>query len=292
MAEVTAALVKELREMSGAGMMECKKALVAANGDINLAMDEMRKAGQAKADKKSGRTAAEGVVTVECSADNKRVVMVEINSETDFVARDQNFMGFVKDVGTGVLTSGVSRFEEFSSVSLPNGQTIELARQNLITKIGENINIRRAEIIDSQGVVGAYVHNNRIGVIVDLDGGNPALAKDIAMHIAASSPMVILPSEVPQALLDKEKEIFIAQAEGSGKPKDIIEKMTEGRLRKYLEEVSLVGQPFVKDPSQKVGDLLKAQQASVRSFIRFEVGEGIEKVEVDFVKEVMEQAKA
>lgn len=292
MAEITAALVKELREMSGAGMMECKKALVAANGDVNLAMDEMRKAGQAKADKKSGRIAAEGVITIEASADHKRVVMVEVNSETDFVARDMNFMGFVKNLGLGVLSSGVQSFEEFSSVTLPTGETIELARQNLITKIGENINIRRAQIIDTKGVIGSYVHSNRIGVLVDLEGGDVNLAKDIAMHIAASSPLVILPSDVPQEVLDKEKEIFLAQAEGSGKPKEIIEKMTEGRLRKFLEEVSLVGQAFVKNPEQKVSDLLKAHKASVKSFVRFEVGEGIQKVEVDFVKEVMEQAKA
>ena len=292
MAEVTAALVKELREMSGAGMMECKKALVAANGDINQAMDDMRKAGQAKADKKSGRTAAEGVVTIETSADHKRVVMIEVNSETDFVARDTNFMGFVKELGLNVLKSSVSSFEEFSSVSLSNGESIELARQNLITKIGENVNIRRAKIIDTHGVIGSYVHSNRIGVIVDLEGGDANLAKDIAMHIAAASPMVISPSEIPQEIVDKEKEIFLAQAEGSGKPKEIIEKMTEGRIRKFLEEVSLVGQAFVKNPEQKVGDLLKAHKASVKSFVRFEVGEGIEKVTVDFVKEVMEQAKA
>ncbi len=292
MAEITAALVKELREMSGAGMMECKKALVAANGDINLAMDDMRKAGQAKADKKSGRTAAEGVVTIETSADHKRVVMIEVNSETDFVARDTNFMGFVKELGSSVLKSSVSSFEEFSSVSLSTGETIELARQNLITKIGENVNIRRAKIVDTQGVIGSYVHSHRIGVIVDLEGGDANLAKDIAMHIAAASPMVISPSEIPQEIVDKEKEIFLAQAEGSGKPKEIIEKMTEGRIRKFLEEVSLVGQAFVKNPEQKVGDLLKAHKASVKSFVRFEVGEGIEKVTVDFVKEVMEQAKA
>jgi len=292
MAEITAALVKELREMSGAGMMECKKALVAANGDINQAMDDMRKAGQAKADKKSGRTAAEGVVTIETSADHKRVVMIEVNSETDFVARDTNFMGFVKELGLNVLKSSVSSFEEFSSVSLSNGESIELARQNLITKIGENVNIRRAKIIDTHGVIGSYVHSNRIGVIVDLEGGDANLAKDIAMHIAAASPMVISPSEIPQEIVDKEKEIFLAQAEGSGKPKEIIEKMTEGRIRKFLEEVSLVGQAFVKNPEQKVGDLLKAHKASVKSFVRFEVGEGIEKVTVDFVKEVMEQAKA
>ncbi len=291
MAEISAASVKELREISGAGMMECKKALVAANGDIKLALEEMRKAGQAKADKKSGRTAAEGVVTAEVSADNKRVVMIEINSETDFVARDMNFMKFVSDVSGSVLKSDVGCFEEFSSVTLPGGETIELARQNLIAKIGENINIRRARIIDTHGVIGHYVHGNRIGVIVDLEGGDAALAKDIAMHIAAVNPMVILPSEVPQDLLDKEQEIFTAQAQSSGKPKDIIDKMTAGRLRKFLDEISLVGQPFVKNPDQKVGDLLKEHKAQVKAFIRFEVGEGIEKVEVDFVKEVMQQAR-
>ena len=291
MADISAALVKELREITGAGMMECKKALVASGGDIKLAIDEMRKAGQAKADKKSGRTAAEGVVMIEASEDNKRVVMLEINSETDFAARDASFMMFANNVMKGVLKSGAVRFEEFSSISLPGGESIELSRQNIVAKIGENINLRRAEIIDTKGVVGYYVHSNRIGVIVDMEGGNVDLAKDIAMHIAASNPSVIDPSEVPQELLEKEKEIFMAQAQSSGKPLDIIEKMTAGRIRKFLEEVSLVGQPFVKDPAQKVGDLLKAHKASVKAFVRFEVGEGIEKVEVDFVKEVMQQAQ-
>lgn len=288
---ITAALVKELRERTGAGMMECKKALVAANGDIELAIEEMRKAGQAKADKKSARTAADGVVTIEVSDDCKRAAMVEINSETDFVARDENFTNFADSISELVLANNQTEVEEISAITLASGETVEVSRQSLISKLGENINIRRAHIVDTQGTVGAYVHSARIGVLVDLDGDDECLAKDIAMHIAACNPMVINPDDVPEEVVAKEKEIFIAQAQESGKPMEIIEKMITGRLRKFLEEVSLLGQPFVKDPSQKVGDLLKASNATVKTFIRFEVGEGIEKEETDFVKEVMEQAQ-
>ena len=290
MAEISASLVKELRNQTGAPMMECKKALSLTGGDLAKAVDELRKAGQAKADKKSSRTTAEGVVMIEVSKDHRRAVMLEMNSETDFVARDTNFIQFGNQVVGAVLTSSVSELEAFSEITLPGGETIELARQNLIAKIGENINLRRAKIIDTKGVIGHYVHGGRIGVLVDLDGGDENLAKDIAMHIAASSPMVIDPSEVPEDLLAKERDIFTAQAQTTGKPPEIIEKMMEGRIRKFLDEVSLLGQPFVKDPNQKISALLKTHNAKVKAFIRFEVGEGIEKVEVDFVKEVMEQA--
>lgn len=291
MADITAALVKELRERTGAGMMECKKALVQTDGDIEKAVDEMRKAGQAKADKKSSRTAADGVVTIELSDDCKRGAMVEINSETDFVARDDNFTSFADSVSELVLANKKSDVAEIAEITMDSGETIEVTRQNLISKLGENLSIRRAEVVETEGVVGAYVHSGRIGVLVDMAGDDECLAKDIAMHIAASNPMVINPEDVPADVVEKEKEIFIAQAQESGKPMEIIEKMITGRLRKFLEEVSLLGQPFVKDPSQKVGDLLKASGATIKTFVRFEVGEGIEKEESDFVKEVMEQAQ-
>lgn len=288
---ITAALVKELRERTGSGMMECKKALVAADGDIEKAVEEMRKAGQAKADKKSSRTAADGVVVIEVADDSKRAAMVEINSETDFVARDENFVKFADDVTSAILKSGATDEAAIAETTLSSGENIETARQNLIAKLGENMKVRRAEVLDTDGVIGAYVHGGRIGVLVEMTGDDACLAKDIAMHIAASNPMVISQDEVPAEVVEKEKEIFVAQAQDSGKPADIIEKMTEGRLRKFLDEVSLMGQPFVKDPSQKVSALLKAGNAEVKRFIRFGVGEGIEKEEVDFVKEVMEQAQ-
>lgn len=291
MAAISAALVKELRERTGSGMMECKKALVAAEGDIEKAVEEMRKAGQAKADKKSSRTAADGVVVIEVADNNKRAVLVEINSETDFVARDESFIKFADNVSSALLKSGATDDQAIADTQLASGETIESARQNLITKLGENMKVRRAEVLDTDGVIGAYVHSGRIGVLVELSGDDACLAKDIAMHIAASNPMVINQNDVPAELLEKEKEIFIAQAQDSGKPAEIIEKMTEGRLRKYLDEVSLMGQPFVKDPSQKISDLLKASNAAVKHFVRFGVGEGIEKEEVDFVKEVMQQAQ-
>lgn len=286
MAAISAQLVKELRERTGAGMMECKKALTQTNGDIEKAVEEMRKSGAAKADKKASRVAAEGVIVMSQSAN--KAVIVEINSETDFVARDENFKKFSDAVVAAVANSDVKTLEEVLALTLASGESIEEARKNLIAKIGENINVRRVDALEGE-TVGVYSHGGRIGVIVAMNGGNEALAKDVAMHIAASNPIVVSQDQVPEDIVAKEKEIFIAQARESGKPDDIIEKMITGRIRKFLDEQSLVGQPFVKNPDQKVSDLLKASNATVTGFIRFGVGEGIEKEETDFAAEVMSQ---
>jgi len=290
MANISALLVKALRERTGAGMMECKKALVAANGDIETAIEEMRKAGQAKADKKADRTAAEGVIMVKVSDDHHKAIVLEVNSETDFVARDENFQHFVNDVADAALVNSIGDIEVLNTISLDD-QTVDESRRALIHKIGENINIRRIELIVTSGTLGAYVHGGRIGVLVELKSGNQALAKDLAMHVAASNPLVVNQSDVPEVVVAKEKEIFIAQAQESGKPMEIIDKMIKGRLRKFLDEVSLMGQPFVKDPNTKVADLVKSQNAEIKQFVRFVVGEGIEKESVDFATEVMQQAK-
>jgi elongation factor Ts len=291
MSVISAELVRELRERTGAGMMDCKKALEAASGNIEVAIEEMRKSGSAKAAKKASRSASEGVVTVKSSADHKTAVMVEVNSETDFVARDQSFNGFVKSVADVALSKNTQSLEDLLAATLPNGQSVDVARQELITKIGENINVRRLMHFETSGSLGVYVHGSRIGVVVEVAGNHPELAKDIAMHVAALNPMVLSAQDVPAEVIAKEREIYIAQAMESGKPKEIAEKMVEGRLRKFLEEVSLLGQPFVKDPSMTVDALVKNAKTSVVKFTRFEVGEGIEKVVVDFAKEVMEQVR-
>ena len=249
---VTAAMVKELRERSGAGMMECKKALVAANGDVEAAMAEMRKAGQAKADKKAGRTAAEGIVLVRVNEEGNVALLLEINSETDFVARDDTFNQFANSTADLALSNKIADVELLSSATLPSGQSVEEARQETIAKIGENVKLRRIRLIETDGVMGHYVHSGRIGVLVEMKGGDAALAKDVAMHVAASRPVVVSKDQVPQDLVEKEKEIFTAQAKESGKPQEIIEKMIDGRINKFLDEVSLTGQPFIKDPSKKV----------------------------------------
>jgi len=284
---VTAALVKELRERTGLGMMECKKALVETDGDLELAIDNLRKSGQAKAAKKAGRTAADGGVVAKVSEDGKTAAIVEINSETDFVARDDNFKGFCDKVAQLVLDTKETDVEKLKDAAV-DGSTLEEVRTALIQKIGENIQVRRAQIVESaEGVVGAYIHGGKIGVLVALQGGNEELGKDVAMHVAASNPQVVNPEDVPEEVVAKEKEIFSAQAKESGKPDDIIEKMVTGRVSKFLKEVSLVEQPFVKDPDTTVGKLVKAAGAAVLGFIRYEVGEGIEKEEVDFAAEVM-----
>lgn len=288
---ISASLVMELRERTGAGMMECKKFLLATNGDIEEAISEMRKAGQAKADKKADRVAAEGVVVVARSADMKSAVMLEINSETDFVARDENFTQFASQAAEAAMASQVADVEALAHVEIPQVGTVEQARQQLIAKIGENIKLRRLVRLNSAGVVGFYLHGSRIGVMVSLKGGDESLAKDIAMHIAASRPLVVSRDQVATDLIDNEREIFTAQARESGKPQEIIDKMIEGRINKYLDEVSLLGQPYVKNPDIKVGQLLKDKQAEVIEFIRFEVGEGIEKKEDNFVAEVMAQVR-
>jgi len=285
-------MVKELRERTGAGMMDCKKALTENNGDMEAAIEAMRKSGAAKAVKKAGRVAAEGRVVIATTPDNKKAALVEVNSETDFVAKDDNFSSFAEQVGEKVLDSGVTDVEQLADVTLADGDTVEDTRKALIAKIGENIQVRRADVVSTEsGLFGTYQHGMRIGVIVEMEGGDEALAKDIAMHIAASKPVCVNEDQVPAELLAKEKEIFVAQAQDSGKPAEIIEKMVTGRLKKYLAEITLLGQPFVKDTDKTVAQLLKESGATVKHFIRFEVGEGIEKKQEDFAAEVMAQVK-
>ena len=291
---ISAALVKELRERTGAGMMECKNALVEANGDIEAAIEAMRKSGQAKAAKKSGRTAADGVVMIQISGDGKQGVMVEINCETDFVAKDSNFLSFAEAVVATALASDTQDAAALGALPLVNDAdiTVDAAREALVTKIGENIQVRRLlRFAASDGVLYSYRHGVRIGVVVELVGGNESLGRDLAMHVAATNPLCLGAEQVPAETLNKEREIFKAQALDSGKPEAIVEKMIEGRIRKYLEEVTLLGQPFVKDPDQSVAKLLQQAGAEVRCFARVEVGEGIEKKVENFAEEVMAQVR-
>ena len=279
MAQISASLVKELRERTGLGMMECKKALVEQNGDIEAAIDHLRKSSGMKAAKKAGRVAADGVIRA------KGGYLVEINSETDFVARDDNFAAFADNVAAAVAAAGTT------DVAAVMSGDLEAAREALVQKIGENISVRRIAGV-SADVVGDYVHgNNRIGVLVALKGGDEALARDIAMHVAAVNPQFVKADDVPGDVVEKEKEIFSAQAAESGKPAEIIEKMVVGRVKKFLAEICLVDQPFVKDPDLTVGKLVANAGAEVVEFVRFEVGEGIEKEEIDFATEVMQQAR-
>ena len=284
---VTASMVKELRERTGAGMMECKKALVETFGDMGAAAEALRTSGQAKADKKAGRVAADGLVVV--YRDGSKAVIAEVNSETDFVAKDENFVGFAEAVAKAALSSGVSDVAELAAVEIDGDMSIEQARTELITKVGENISVRRVTIVDNAGPTGSYTHGARIASIVALEGGDEELARDIAMHVAAINPSSIDESGVSADELEREKRIFSEQAAESGKPAEIIEKMISGRIAKYLKEITLVGQPFVKDDKMTVGALLKSKGASVKSFIRFEVGEGIEKKVENFADEVMKQ---
>ena len=287
---ITAAQVKELRERTGAGMMECKKALVETNGDIEAAVEHLRKSGLAKADKKAGRVAAEGAIIDNGDANN--AVLVEINCETDFVAKDDNFLEFAKRIGDLALATSGEQVDALSEAEYAPGETVEARRQQLVAKLGENIQLRRmARLSSDEGVIGRYIHGGRIGVMVALKGGTEELARDIAMHVAALNPAYIDADSVPGDILAKEKEILKSQAEDSGKPPEIIEKMIVGRLNKRLAEMTLVGQPFVKDSDQTVGQLLKAHGAEVLNSIRLEVGEGIEKEEADFAAEVMQQAR-
>ncbi len=291
--QITATLVKELRERTGAGMMDCKKALQEADGDIEAAIENMRKAGMAKAAKKAGRIAAEGVIIIE-SGEGNSAVMVEVNSETDFVAKDENFLGFANAVAQTVLAANPANLDELSAATLAGGDSsVEEARQALVSKIGENINVRRFTRVEGEGdTLGAYVHGGRIGVLVDISGGDSDLPKDVAMHIAASRPVCVAEADVPAELLEKEKAIFVSQAEESGKPADIIEKMVTGRMKKFIKEVTLLGQPFIKDPDLSIEKLLADNEATVNSFTCYEVGEGIEKKVENFAEEVMAQAKA
>ncbi|MCK5715933.1 MAG: elongation factor Ts [Thiomargarita sp.] len=288
MMKISAALVKELRERTGAGMMECKKALVESTGDIEAAIEDMRKSGQAKAAKKAGRIAAEGLIVIQ--QDNKHAAMVEINSETDFVSKSDDFKGFCDAVAATVLRDCPSNLEALMAAPLVGSEkSVEKSRQDLISKIGENTNVRRFTLMKNQTGMGVYLHGTRIGVLVDMRGGTAELGKDIAMHIAASRPICVSSEQVSSDTLAKEKDIFTAQAENSGKPAHIIEKMVKGRLDKFLAEITLLGQPFVKDTDKTVAKMLKENQANVEYFERFEVGEGIEKKIDNFAEEVMQQ---
>ncbi|WP_268119629.1 translation elongation factor Ts [Methylobacter sp. YRD-M1] len=289
---ITAAMVKELRERTGSGMMECKKALTEANGDMELAIENMRKSGLAKADKKSGRTAAEGVIGIKVSDDAKIAVMVDVNCETDFVAKGEDFVNFVNNVSAALLISDVETDEQLQSMKLADGSTVDEVRRGLIAKLGENITVRRfVKYHTEQGGTASYLHGSKIGVIVELAKADNELGKDIAMHIAASKPECVSEDQVPAELIEKEKEIFSAQAAESGKPAEIIEKMIGGRISKFLAEITLLGQPFVKDDKTTVGKLVASKGNSVIRFARFEVGEGIEKKEENFAEEVMAQVR-
>ncbi len=284
MAAISASMVKELRERTGLGMMECKKALTEAGGDIEVAIEELRKNSGMKAAKKAGRTAAEGVVSTRVADDGSYALIIEVNSETDFAARDTGFLGFVETV-----TEKAFADKQTDVAALMSGE-LDSAREALVQKIGENIGVRRAQVLESEGVVGSYVHsNNRIAVLVSLSGGDAELAKDIAMHVAAVNPAVVRAEDMPEEVVNAEKEIIKAQPDMEGKPAEIVEKMMGGRINKFLKENSLLDQPFVKNPEVTVGKLAKDGGAEVLSFIRFEVGEGIEKAEVDFAAEVAAQ---
>lgn len=286
---VTASMVKELRERTGAGMMDCKKALDETNGDIEAAIEQLRIKGIAGADKKAGRVAAEGVIAVAISADKKKAVIAEINCETDFVAKGEEFQGFANEVAQIALDKGFTDIAALEANTMASGQTIDEVRRGLVAKIGENMQIRRVETIESSGLIASYQHGEKIGVVVALEGGDDALARDVAMHIAASRPQAITADDLDPEVLEKERSVLTEQAKESGRPENIIEKMIEGRIRKFLEEVTLVGQPFVKDPDLTVEQLLSKASAKVTSFVRLEVGEGIEVEVVDFATEVAQQ---
>ncbi len=287
---VTASMVKELRERTGAGMMECKKALVATDGDLDAAAENLRKTGLAKADKKASRIAAEGKIALAASDDGSDVVMVEINCETDFVAKDASFLAFIDSVANNALTNGSTDVEALMATDV-DGANLEHARQALVSKLGENIQVRRITRLCSDGHIGAYIHGGRIGALVDLEGGDSEVAHDIAMHVAALNPEYVDVDDVPADVLEKEKQFLISQAADSGKPAEIIEKMVSGRMRKHLSTITLLGQDFVKDGDVTVAQLLKQHNASVKGMTRLVVGEGLEKRSENFAEEVMQQVK-
>ncbi len=288
---ITADAVKQLRERTGAGMMECKRALVETQGDLDAAAELMRKQGLAKADKKAARVAAEGVIVLEKASDGHAAAMIEINCETDFVAREQDFRNFAQAVAAAALSSRPDSLQALLGSKLSSGESIEERRRALVAKIGENISVRRFVVLNSADQLGAYVHGTRIGALVIVRGGDAALAHDLAMHVAASNPKHLSAASVPAEVVAKEREILTEQAQGEGKPAEIVAKMVEGRLRKALGEITLLGQPFVKDPDMTVEKLLKNARAEVTAFERFEVGAGIEKKQEDFVAEVMAQVR-
>lgn len=291
MANITAAMVAQLREMTGMGMMECKKALVETEGDLKKAEELIRVKSGAKASKVAGRTAAEGVVVVATSADGKKGVVAEINCETDFVAKDEGFVAFANSVAAALLDTPVASVEEAANVKMAEGKTIEETRKDVIAKLGENISLRRFQAFSTDGSLASYLHGKKIGVVVDLVGGDNELGKDIAMHIAANKPICVSKDNVPAEKIEEERNIYSQQAAQSGKPADIVAKMVEGRIAKYLAEVTLLGQPFVKNPDLTVEKLLVSKNAKVNGFTMFVVGEGIEKKVVDFAAEVAAAAK-
>lgn len=285
--EITASMVKELRERSGAGMMECKKALVEMNGDVEAAMEHLRKTGLAKADKKADRVAAEGRIVM--AAESDKAVLVEVNSETDFVAKDSNFIAFSDAIAAAALAVGATDVESLKNAKIGEN-TVDESRQALVAKVGENVQIRRLSLLTSPHTVGAYVHGGRIGVIVEVKNGSEDLARGLAMHVAAMNPPYVSPDQVPAELVQKEKDIAMAQVKDSGKPAEILEKMISGKVNKTLAEMCLTGQPYVLDTNMTVEAVLKKEGAEVVSFTRLAVGEGIEKKEDDFAAEVMKQA--
>jgi elongation factor Ts len=291
--EITASLVKELRERTGAAMMDCKNVLKETAGDIEAAIQLLREKGAIKAAKKGDRIAAEGLVAFAVSADHRKAVLVEVNCETDFVARAEDFIQFTQKVAELALQNNAHDSKQLNDIIFDAAENlnVEAKRQALIAKLGENINIRRIALVNSHGLIGAYNHGNRIGVLVAMKSGEMSLAKDLAMHVAALQPLVVSPEQISAELIAKEREIYTVQAAESGKPADIVAKMVDGRIKKYLDEVSLLGQPFVKDQNVPVHKVLTAQKAEVESFVRFEVGEGVEKQVVDFASEVMAQVK-
>ena len=295
MAAITAEAVKSLRERTGAGMMECKKALVEANGDLEVAAEAMRKSGLAKADKKAGRVAAEGVVAIEKSADGTSVALVEVNSETDFVAREKDFQAFAAAVARVALTARPADLDALNAAKLPEGQSVDEARRALIARIGENISVRRFELVSGNGAVATYLHGSRIGSVVVIEGGDAQLGHDLAMHVAAINPPYLSSADVPAEQVEKEREIIVAQAAADpklqGKPKEVLVKASEGKLRKFLSEITLLGQPFVKDDKQTVEQVLKQAGAKVVRYVRYEVGAGIEKKQENFAAEVMAQVR-
>jgi elongation factor Ts len=291
MADITASMVKELRELTGLGMMECKKALTETSGDMKAAEDLLRIKSGAKANKAAGRVAAEGVVGIFVAPDGKNSAMVEVNCETDFVAKNKEFIDFAANLAELAAISNLSDVVALTDSVMPGGETVEAFRKALIMKLGENITVRRCVNLVAQGRLASYLHGARIGVIVDYSGGDEIMGKDLAMHIAASKPICVSKEQVSGDVLERERQIFAAQAAESGKPANIVEKMVEGRITKYLAEVTLLGQPFVKDTDQTVEKLLATKSAKVNNFAMFVVGEGIEKKSEDFAAEVMAQAK-
>ena len=283
---ITAAMVKELREITSAGMMDCKKALTETDGDMDAAIEFLRKKGMAGADKKAGRLAAEGVIAVAISDDKKKAVIAEVNCETDFVAKGDEFKGFADEIAAIALANNTTDIDAVMAANMASGKTVDETRRELIAKIGENMGVRRLELVETDGAIGQYQHGEKIGVVVAMEGGDEALIRDVAMHVAAVKPQAVSADDLDAAVIEKERQFQIEQAQSSGKPMEIIEKMIEGRMRKYMAEITLLGQSFVKDPDQTVEKLLKSNSANVVSFIRLEVGEGIEIEETNFADEV------